>query len=84
MGAFSGVAAQVLHDPDVEISCHHLGQGTMELDKDQDAWIINPDKELEVAANVAIACGIMSDDESSRKQLKEWCDLGGPDFQGPR
>ena len=83
-GAFSAVAAQVLHGEGIEISCHDFGNAAIELNPQMDAWEISPEKEDEVAPKVAIACGIMADDEESMSQFKAWCDLGGQGFQGQR
>ena len=69
---------EVLHDRGVEISVADIGEDMLQ-EVEQNTSTLDPDREVEVAAKLAVICGVC--DESEVKAFSEWHTLGGAVFQ---
>ena len=66
-----------MKDPECRIDLSHLGDN-LSWDDGEAAYLINPERELEIAKRTAVTCGIC--DEKGGDDFAEWFTLGGEGF----
>ena len=77
-GAFSHIASEALEDPFCSIELEHM-RDNITYDEADGAYLINSDKELEVAKKTSVSCGVC--DEQGASEFGQWFELGGQGFQ---